>query len=100
MKLIITENKRNKVVTDWLNKYYSNLFVKEYPRWGITDYIDTDVTGLKVFYSENGILFITNSNLKDDLRDIFNVSRDDLNNIFIPFMKDNYNLDINSVLFI
>jgi hypothetical protein len=94
MKLIITESKRNKVVTKWLNKYYNNLFIKEYPRWGVMDFFTTDEPKSKVFVYESGVLLIINPNLIDELNNIFNVDEDDLNDIFIPFMKNNYNLKV------
>lgn len=100
MKLIITENKRNKVVTAWLNKYYSDLFTKEYPRWDIIDFFTTDGPGSKVFIYDNRVLLISNPDLKNELDTIFNVNSKDLNDIFIPFMKDNYNLNVISVKYL
>ena len=100
MKVIIKESKRNKVVTKWLNKYYNNLSIKEYPRWGVMDFFTTDEPRHKVFIYESGVLLITSPNLIDELNNIFNVNKDDLNDIFIPFMKDNYNLDVISVTYI
>ena len=70
MKLIIKESKRNKVVTKWLNKYYNNLFIKEYPRWGVMDFFTTDEPKSKVFVYESGVLLIINPNLIDELNKI------------------------------
>jgi hypothetical protein len=58
------------------------------------DFFTTDEPKSKVFVYESGVLLIINPNLIDELNNIFNVDEDDLNDIFIPFMKNNYNLKV------
>lgn len=100
MKFIITENKRIKVITNWLNTYYTNLSIRDYPRWGIADYIDTENSGLKIFHYEDGQLFIVSSRLMYELNDILGVRRDELNDIFIPWMEENYGFKPSSVSYL
>ena len=95
MKLIITESKRNRAITKWLSENYNNLYKKTFENFNVTQYRnDNDYI---VFVLEDDYLLITNDDLQRDLATIFGVKEKDLNDIFIPFMKDVYNDEVNSV---
>jgi hypothetical protein len=97
MKLIITESKRNRAITKWLSENYNNLHKVTFENYNVTQYKDD--SDYVVFVLENGHLLITNDDLQRDLFTMFGVKEKDLNDVFIPFIKDVYNDKVKSVTY-
>ena len=96
MKFIITENKRNQIVTDWLDKNYGNLKPEQHKIASVTSYVDDN--GDEVFsYDWYGLVTIHNSDLQTMLFTVFNLDKDSLNSIFIPWMMERYYIKVNDV---
>lgn len=96
MKFIITENKRNQIVTDWLDNNYGNLKPEQHNIASHTSYVNDN--GDEVFTSNwSGLVTIDNSDLQTMLFTVFNLDKDSLNSVFIPWMKERYNEKIKMV---
>lgn len=93
MKIIITENKRNSVVTKWLDKNYSNLIPKTLSQ--TTYYVDESDND--IFSYSYGDVTIEDSGLQSDLFNVFNLSRYELNTIIKPWVEQTYGIDIDLV---
>jgi hypothetical protein len=95
MKMIITESTRNRVITKWLDKNYSNLHKNTFEKFNVTQYkYDNDYF---VFVLEDDFLLIADDDLQRDLFTMFGVKEKDLNSIFIPWMMDTYNDKVSTV---
>lgn len=90
MKYIITENKLNNIVTQWLDDNYGDLKLVE------TKYYN--------FYEKNGTpifdylpiarqVTIIDEEIQNILLNMFNVNNLSLNKIFIPWIKKRYNIN-------
>jgi hypothetical protein len=88
MKYIITENRLNNVVTQWLNDNYGDLEIEKTPHY--------------IFYNKNGThifdyqpitrqVTIIGEEIQNILINMFNVNTLSLNKIFIPWFKERYN---------
>lgn len=102
MRYIITENRLNDIVTKWLDNNYSDLTLHE----GNQDRVDnrflyfTKGNNPIFNYSERyDIVSIEDETLQNTLINMFDVSPDDLDKIFIPWVKERYNLDADKVLY-
>ena len=94
MKLIITESKLKKIITKFLNKFYGDLFVKDWRKYNFLQLFDTKSTGLIIFTIDNDVLHIVNNQLIEDLQNYFNLKDEELDGIFIPWMESTYGIKI------
>lgn len=90
MKLRITENRRDKIVLKYLDKYYGNLTVENFKKYGVKHYIDRKYTGLKIFLVENNTLFVLNRQLRDDLINLFGIELSKFDDVLIPWFEETY----------
>jgi hypothetical protein len=88
MKLLITESKRNKIITKYLDKYYSDLSVNNFRKYGVKHYIDPN--GFKIFLVEDNTLWLLNKQLTDDLVDLFGIDITNSDDILIPWFEETY----------
>ena len=96
MKFIITENKRNQIVTDWLDNNYGNLKPEQHKIASVTSYVDDN--GDEVFsYDWYGLLTIEMVDLQTMLFTLFNLDKDSLNRIFIPWVKERYDIQVKDI---
>lgn len=100
MKTIIKENKRNKVITDWLDKYHRNLNV-DYRRVWSVDYAMLYHTDDYYGYGATVILHTVETNTTTLINNQFNsemfgffgpLLNSDLLYIFKPWLEENYNI--------
>jgi hypothetical protein len=98
MKLIITEDKMNNVVTKWLNKDYGELRKSASPgSFRFIHYKDENNVTVFLFNRNTGIVTITNRTLYHYLKDMFGLSGYELNDILIPWFEQSYNLHVEKV---
>lgn len=98
MKLIITEDKMNNVVTKWLNKDYGDLRKSASPgSFNFIHYKDENNVTVFLFNRNTGIVTITNKTLYHYLKDMFGLSGYELNDILIPWFEQSYNLHVEKV---
>ena len=97
MKLIITESKRNDIVTKWLDKYYGDLFKHSSP--GSIKYIHfIDKNDNTIFdYNRSTSVVEFRDDVIQELVSIFNLNVKSINEILIPWLKKNYNLHVEKV---
>ena len=97
---MITENKRNRTITKWLDENYGNL--RKYSSSGSFKYIhykDDDELTIFTFNRNTGVVTIINSDLERDLTSMFGLNGYELNDIFIPWLEERYNLHAEKVQF-
>jgi len=100
MKIIITENKRNESITKWLNSEYGKL--RKYTGNSTYRYIhykDNDGLTIFRFNLSTGIVTIINPDLERDLKSMFGLTGYEVNDIFIPWLEERYNLHVERVQF-
>jgi hypothetical protein len=100
MKMIITESKMNSIVTKWLDKYYGKL--RKYSAKGsymYTHYKDDDELTIFRYNRSTGLVTIINPDLEENLKSMFGLDSHDLNNIFIPWLKERYKIEVPLVKF-
>jgi hypothetical protein len=93
MKMIITESKMNRIVTKWLNDDYGDL--RKYSGYGsymYTHYKDDDGLTIFTYNRSSDVITIINPDLENDLKTIFGLDGDKLNDIFIPWFKERYKI--------
>lgn len=92
MKIIIKENKRDKIVTDWLDKNYGKLLIIPGPD---SVEIHYNEKGERIFsyYPNIGTVHL-NNDLVDLLVSIFDFGDKDLNNVITPWIKKRYKIPI------
>jgi hypothetical protein len=93
MKLIITESKINRIVTKWLDSEYGKL--RKYTGNSTYRYIhykDNDGLTIFRFNLNTDVVTIINPDLENDLKTIFGLDGDKLNDIFIPWFKEKYKI--------
>lgn len=98
MKVIITEDKLYNVVTKWLNKDYGDLRKSKSP--GSFKFIhlkDENNMTVFLFNLNTGVVTITNKTLYHYLKDMFGLTRYQLNDILIPWLEQSYNLHVEKV---
>ncbi len=98
--MIITESKMNSIVTKWLDKYYGKL--KKYSAKGsymYTHYKDDDELTIFRYNRSTGLVTIINPDLEENLKSMFGLDSHDLNNIFIPWLKERYKIEVPLVKF-
>ena len=93
MKLIITESKRNDVVTKWLDNNYTNL--KKSYGYGMYTHLfyedDNDDDILYYDYNRD-LLQIWDKSMVRDLINLFGVEENQLDNIFRPWFEKTYGI--------
>ena len=100
MKVIITENRRNKAITKWLDKNYSNL--EKYAAHIVSEFIhykDENRETIFFFNRRVGVVTITDKTLYQDLKYMFGLSPYELNDILIPWLEERYNLHVERVVY-
>ena len=100
MKMIITESKMNRIVTKWLNDDYGDL--RKYNAKGsymYTHYKDDDELTIFTYNRNTGLVTIINPDLENDLKSIFGLDGYGVNDIFIPWFEERYNLQVPVVKF-
>lgn len=93
MDIIITESKLYNIVTKWLNKDYGDL--RKYNAKGsymYTHYKDDDELTIFTYNRSTDVVTIINPDLENDLKTIFGLDGDKLNDIFIPWFKERYKI--------
>jgi hypothetical protein len=99
MKIVIKENKRNKVVTKWLDDNYGNMNVvyENNPRYiTFKDVNDEDV----FLYNVNtDKLSIMSPEIQKSLKTMFGLNRDVMNSIVKPWMESIYGFPIRVVVY-
>jgi len=100
MKVIITESKRNKSITKWLDKSYSDLRKYSAPgSFKFIHYKDDDGETIFFFNRNTGVVTITDKTLYQDLKYMFGLSIYELNDILIPWLEEKYNLHVERVVY-
>ena len=100
MKMIISESKMNSIVTKWLNNNYGDL--RKYNAKGshrYTHYKDDDELTIFTYNRNTGLVTIINPDLENDLKSIFGLDGYGVNDIFIPWLEERYNLQVPVVKF-
>ena len=100
MKIIITENKRHRAITKWLDNNYSNL--EKYAAHGSHKFIhykDENRETVFMFNRSTGVVTITEETLHQDLKHMFSLSGYELNDILIPWLEQVYNLHVERVTY-
>jgi hypothetical protein len=100
MKIIITENKRYRAITKWLDQEYGKL--RKYAGNGSYRYIhykDDDELTIFRFNRNTGVVTIINPDLERDLKSMFGLTGYEVNDIFIPWLEERYNLHVEKVQF-
>ena len=98
MKVIITEDKLYNVVTKWLNKDYGELRKSTSPgSFRFIHYKDENNQTVLLFNRDTGVVTITNKTLYHYLKDMFGLTRYQLNDILIPWLEQSYNLHVEKV---
>jgi len=98
MNIIITENKRHRAITKWLDGNYGDL--RKYASsmsFNFIHYKDENNQTVFLFNRNTGTVTITNKSLYHYLKDMFGLSSYELNDILIPWIKQSYNLHIEKV---
>ena len=98
MKVVITENKRNSIITKWLDINYGDL--KKYSIGDrYVEYLDKGNNSVFTFSRETDIVELYQE-ITTQLVSIFGItSGTDINNIFIPWLMDRYNLHVKRILY-
>jgi len=100
MDIIITESKMNSAVTKWLDKGYGNLRKSKSPgSFRFIHYKDENNVTVFLFNLETRVVTITNKTLYHYLKDMFGLSRYQLNDILIPWFEQSYNLHVERVTY-
>jgi hypothetical protein len=98
MKIIITENKRNNIVTKWLDMDYGNLVMGSTGHRYI-HYLDKGRYKIFTFNRESRIVELSEE-ITNQLVSMFGVTSDeDINDIFIPWLMKTYNLYVEKVMY-
>jgi len=100
MKVIITENKRYRAVTKWLDNNYSNL--EKYAAHGSHKFIhykDENRETVFMFNRSTGVVTINDKTLHQDLKHMFGLDTYELNDILIPWLEEKYNLHVERVVY-
>jgi hypothetical protein len=100
MKLIITESKMNSVVTKWLDKNYGDLTShigtnKEFQH----SWLSKGDKTIFDYYVNARAITISDEIIQSDLVEMFNLDQDSLNDIFIPWFDERYNLNVKKVYY-
>jgi hypothetical protein len=100
MRIIITENSRNRTVTKWLDQEYGKL--RKYSGNSTYRYIhykDNDGLTIFRFNLNTGMVTIINPDLEMDLKSMFGLTGYEVNDILIPWLEERYNLHVERVQF-
>lgn len=99
MKISLPENKRNNIVTKWLNNNYGDLnpVIDDNPRY--VTYTDNGGVDILLYNNNTKGLLILDNTLQDSLKQMFGVKYNQLNDILIPWMGYNYGEDVKFVTY-
>ena len=99
MKIIITENRRNRAITKWLDENYGDLekLTVQHPFKLSIVYRTNDGSNVFNYNRNTGMVTILNEILYQDLKHMFGLSGYELNDIFIPWLEERYNLHVGQV---
>ena len=99
MKIVITENKRIKVVTKWLDDNYGDLnpIIDNNPIY-IT-FTDNNGDDILLYNSNSKGMVIINDVLQDSLKEMFGVKYNQLDDIFIPWIRNTYGKEVKFVMY-
>ena len=98
MKIIITENKRKNVVTKWLDMDYGDLRKYSVGHRYI-QYLDKGRNNIFTFNRNTGIVELSEE-ITNQLVSMFDVTSGyDINDIFIPWLMERYNLHVEKVTY-
>ena len=98
MKLIITENRRNRAITKWLDENYGDLEKYTPPdSFPFINYRTNDGGNVFIYSRNTGMVTIVNEILYRDLKHMFGLSNYELNDILIPWLEERYNLHVEQV---
>jgi hypothetical protein len=92
MKIILTENKRDRLVLNWLNKEFGNL--TKVVRRDKTFYIDKDRFPL-FFYNQDGknrVVYVSYYRFWTLFESIFGMNHQQIKNILKEWLEETYNL--------
>ena len=96
MKIVITENRRNEVITKWLDKNYGDLSQKTLSKFSQTTYYVDELDNDMFSYSY-GDVTIEDSGLQSDLFNVLGLNRYNLNLILKPWIEKTYGIDVDLV---
>ena len=100
MKVIITENKRHRAITKWLDGNYGDLRKYSAPgSFKFIHYKDDDGESIFFFNRNTGLVTITDKTLYQDLKYMFGLDTYELNDILIPWLEQVYNLHVERVTY-
>jgi hypothetical protein len=100
MKVIITESKISSVVSKWLDNKYGDLRKSASPMsFRFIHYKDENNQTVLLFNRDTNVVTITNKSLYHYLKDMFGLTRYQLNDILIPWLKQSYNLHVERVTY-
>lgn len=99
MKIIISENRRNRTVTKWMDSEYGKLRKYSPGGYKYIHYKDDDELTIFIFNRNIGLVTIINPDLERDLTSMFGLDGYELNNILIPWFEERYNLHVEKVQF-
>jgi hypothetical protein len=98
MRIIISENKRKNVVTKWLDMDYGDL-EKYSIGHRFIQYLDNDRDSLFSFNRDTGIVDLSEE-ITNQLVSMFGVTSGyDINDIFIPWLMERYNLHVEKIIY-
>ena len=98
MKIIITENKRHRAITKWLDENYGDLNKYSAPgSFRFITYKNNDGGNVFNFNRNTGIVTLVNEGLCQDLKHMFGLNGYELNDILIPWLEERYNLHVERV---
>lgn len=90
----------NSVVTKWLDKGYGDLRKSASPMsFNFIHYKDENNQTVFLFNRNTGTVTITNKSLYHYLKDMFGLTRYQLNDILIPWLEQSYNLHVERVTY-
>ncbi len=97
MKIIITESKIKNVVTKWLDMYYGDL---EKHSVGLGDIIYDKGDYTSFTFNRDTQIVELSDEITNQLVSMFNITSDyDINDIFIPWLMERYNLHVKRVIY-
>ena len=100
MNIIITENKRHRAITKWLDGNYGDLRKYSAPgSFKFIHYKDDDGESIFFFNRNTGVVTIAEKMLHQDLKYMFGLSPYELNDILIPWLEEKYNLHVERVVY-
>ena len=92
MKIIITEDKKNRAIAKWLDTYYGNLETQHSNGSRYSHYYDISGDAVSFTFNSNSRVVFLSADMSRLLVSMFGpITNDSLNNIFIPWFMERYN---------